>query len=120
MQTINKAKELIEEAGENLEDGRYNSATVVAYLALFNSARALLFKDGYRERSHICIARYLEKKYKSKIPKNWSPDRHRINSKNVLIIRYSNFNIVSSFDIRISDLRFPGITNISYVITTLT
>ena len=70
IQSIRKAKELLEEARYDLEDERYNSATVVGYLALFNSARALLFRDGYRERSHACIARYLENKYKSKIPQD--------------------------------------------------
>jgi uncharacterized protein (UPF0332 family) len=30
---------------------------------MFHSARAILFRDGVRERSHYCIARYLEEKY---------------------------------------------------------
>jgi uncharacterized protein (UPF0332 family) len=30
---------------------------------MFHSARALLYLDGYREKSHYCIARYLEEKY---------------------------------------------------------
>jgi len=30
---------------------------------MFHSARAILFRDGYREKSHYCIARYLEEKY---------------------------------------------------------
>lgn len=30
---------------------------------MFHSARSLLFLDGYREKSHYCIARYLEEKY---------------------------------------------------------
>ncbi len=30
---------------------------------MFHAARALLLKDGFRERSHCCIARYIEEKY---------------------------------------------------------
>ena len=30
---------------------------------MFHAARSILFLDGYREKSHACIARYLEEKY---------------------------------------------------------
>ena len=33
------------------------------YNAFFHLARSLLFKDGIKERSHYCIARYIEKHY---------------------------------------------------------
>ena len=36
------------------------------YLAMFHSARAILFRDGFREKSHACIARYLEEIYVKK------------------------------------------------------
>jgi uncharacterized protein (UPF0332 family) len=32
-------------------------------MAMFHGARALLFRDGWREKSHYCIARYLEEFY---------------------------------------------------------
>lgn len=66
VQSISKAKELLQEAEQNLEENRVNSAVIVCYLALFHSARALLFKDGYREKSHECIIRYVEEKYVGK------------------------------------------------------
>lgn len=62
IQSIEKAKQLLEEAKANLEEERINSAIIVAYLAIFHAARAMLFKDGYREKSHECIIRYLEEK----------------------------------------------------------
>lgn len=37
--------------------------TIALYNAFFHVARALLFKDGIKERSHFCIARYIEEKY---------------------------------------------------------
>lgn len=30
---------------------------------MFHAARSILLFDGYREKSHACIARYLEEKY---------------------------------------------------------
>ena len=39
---------------------------------MFHSARAILFIEGYREKSHACIARYLEKFVdEEKLEKEW-------------------------------------------------
>ncbi len=63
VQSIGKAKQLLEEAKASLEEGRVNSTIIVAYLAIFHAARAMLFKDGYREKSHECTIRFLEEKH---------------------------------------------------------
>ena len=44
-----------------------------SYLTMFHSARAILFMDGWREKSHACVARYLEEKYvkQGKLEKKW-------------------------------------------------
>jgi uncharacterized protein (UPF0332 family) len=34
---------------------------------MFHSARALLFKDGYKERSHYAVYVYISEKYSNKI-----------------------------------------------------
>lgn len=48
---------------------------------MFHSARAILFFDGYREKSHACVARYLENQFvnKKKLEKKWVEllDHHR-------------------------------------------
>jgi len=67
VQSIEKAKTLLVEAKADLEDERLNSAIVISYLSIFHAARAVLFKDGYREKSHECIIRYLEETH-SEIP----------------------------------------------------
>lgn len=54
---------MAEEAEKDLRGEAYNSSVLSSYLAMFHSARALLYFDGYREKSHFCIARYLEEKY---------------------------------------------------------
>lgn len=56
----------LEEAEKNLESEALKSSLLSAYLAVFHSARSILFLDGYREKSHACIARYLEEKYAKK------------------------------------------------------
>ncbi len=42
-------------------------AELNAYSAMFHASRALLFRDGYKEKSHYAIYVYLKEKYSSKI-----------------------------------------------------
>ena len=46
---------------------------MASYLVMFHSARAILFYDGFREKSHACVARYLEEKYMKpgRLEKKW-------------------------------------------------
>ena len=62
-QSLKAAKEWLKECERNMSGAAYNSCILSAYLAMFHSARALLFRDGFREKSHACLARYLEAKY---------------------------------------------------------
>ncbi len=59
--SIKLAKEWLMEAEKNLENSTCKSAQISTYLAFFHSARAVLFRDGIREKSHYCIGVYLEK-----------------------------------------------------------
>jgi len=61
--SIRAANKWLEEAEKGLKNGIFNSSVLSSYLAMFHSARAILFFDGFREKSHYCIARYLEEKY---------------------------------------------------------
>jgi uncharacterized protein (UPF0332 family) len=67
---LKKAKILLSEAKADLKDRRFNSSLMTAYAAILNAGRAVLFKDGFREKSHFCVARYLEAKHKDKLPKD--------------------------------------------------
>lgn len=49
-----------------LKHGFYSEAIVSSYTAMFQSARALLFKDGIFERSHYCVIEYLKDSYVKK------------------------------------------------------
>jgi uncharacterized protein (UPF0332 family) len=54
------AGEWLNEAATNLASESYRSALSSAYLAMFHAARAILFRDGIREKSHYCVGAYLE------------------------------------------------------------
>lgn len=45
----------LERARESLEEEDFKWATVQAYYAMFHSARALLYSQGYREKSHRAL-----------------------------------------------------------------
>jgi uncharacterized protein (UPF0332 family) len=61
--SLKTAHRWLEEAMRGFEGGAFNSSVLASYTAMFHSARAVLFFDGFREKSHFCIARYLEEKY---------------------------------------------------------
>jgi uncharacterized protein (UPF0332 family) len=60
-QSMLQAGEWLSEAEKNLEAEAYRSALSSAYMAVFHSARAVLFRDGVREKSHYCIGLYLQR-----------------------------------------------------------
>ncbi len=79
--SINKAESWLKESEKTLKGEAYDSSVMSAYLVMFHSARAILFFDGYREKSHACVARYLEEQYvnKKKLEGKWIEllDHHR-------------------------------------------
>jgi uncharacterized protein (UPF0332 family) len=72
-----KSKEL---AGKSLEQAAYflreaqdlaalkkeRMAVIALYSAMFHCTRALLYRDGIKEKSHYAVARYLEYEYVEK------------------------------------------------------
>ncbi|MCL4380682.1 HEPN domain-containing protein [Candidatus Marsarchaeota archaeon] len=64
--SIVKARAWLIEANGALKAGIYSTCLLAAYEAMFHAARAILIKDGYRERSHYCIARYIDEIYVKK------------------------------------------------------
>lgn len=69
-----KALRSLEVAAEKLEKAEQlfslkvmDMALVNAYSSMFHASRALLFKDGYKERSHYALYVYLQEKYGHKI-----------------------------------------------------
>lgn len=60
-QSLIQARDWLSEAEKNLEAEACRSAISSAYLAIFHSASAVLFRDGVREKNHYCIGLYLQK-----------------------------------------------------------
>ena len=61
--SIKRAEEWLDEARRNRGFGSYRTSLMASYLAMFHAARAVLFRDGWREKSHYCVARYLKEFY---------------------------------------------------------
>ena len=79
--SLSKAERWLRETKNTFKSKAFDSSVLASYLVMFHSARAILFFDGYREKSHTCVARYLEEKYvKTKqLEKKWIEllDHHR-------------------------------------------
>jgi len=72
---IKKAKRSLEIAENKLvtaknafEKELYGPTIIYGYTSMFHSSRALLYRDGIQEKSHICLVLYIREKYKNKIP----------------------------------------------------
>jgi len=61
--TLQLARHNIERAKGNFNMEYFDVAFTLAYQAMLHSARALLFRDGIKERSHACVVLYLKEKY---------------------------------------------------------
>ena len=71
LKSMANADRWLKEAKKNFEHDLLSSCLVSSYSAMFHAARALLFRDGFREKSHYCVARYLGEEYvgKGKLPR---------------------------------------------------
>lgn len=53
----------LKQAEKLMEHEFYEQAILYSYTAMFQGARALLFKDGITEKSHYCVIEYLKHNY---------------------------------------------------------
>ncbi len=61
--SLKQAEIFLVDAVDLIDIGKNRMATIALYNAFFHTARSLLFRDGIKERSHFCVARYIEEKY---------------------------------------------------------
>ena len=78
---LDNAERHLANAKKCIETGMYDLSTVSIYTAMFHAARAILFRDGIKERSHVCVIAYLRNNYPSlnehtKIFDNYRRTRH--------------------------------------------
>ncbi len=62
-QSVKQAEHFLDEAEELINSEIKDMAFIALYNASFHAARALLFRDGVKERSHYCVCKYIEEKY---------------------------------------------------------
>lgn len=79
----------LKSARKNFEISEYVVCELIAYNALFHYARALLFKQGYIERSHACLFITLKRFYPAERALFERADRIRIERHN---LQYSGLN----------------------------
>lgn len=65
-----KAIRALEIAKERLLDAEisfgaeiHSAAILLSYASMFHASRALLFKDGFTEKSHYCLIEFVREKY---------------------------------------------------------
>lgn len=61
--SIEVAEAKLNEAKRAFSHGLLDATIVLAYTTMFHAARAILFKDGIVEKSHVCLIEYLKEKY---------------------------------------------------------
>lgn len=61
--TMKMAEEDIDAAKASLEQENLAWAMIQAYSSMLNISRAILFRDGYVEKSHYCVVEYLRYYY---------------------------------------------------------
>jgi len=88
--SIEAAKKKLKKAKELTKVNILDMAEVNAYSAMFHAARALLFRDGIKERSHFAVYVYIKEKYGNQIEPRF------LNELNVL--RMNRHEIFYGFD----------------------
>jgi uncharacterized protein (UPF0332 family) len=53
---VSDAQSDLFDAKTGYDNKRYKWSTIQAYYAMFHAARALIYSEGYREKSHYCLA----------------------------------------------------------------
>lgn len=66
--SIELANKELSESESSLESPFFKYAIMSSYMAMFHSARALLYLDGIQEKSHYAIFIYIKEKYSHIMP----------------------------------------------------
>ncbi len=64
--SLEVSKFKLEQAERAYKHDLFDASLVLAYIAMFHSARGLLFRDGIVEKSHVCLVQYLRAEYARK------------------------------------------------------
>jgi uncharacterized protein (UPF0332 family) len=77
--SLEQARVWVDEAKQTLEAVAYRSGLMAVYMGYFHAARAVLFRDALREKSHVCIELYLEDYVRrGRLEEEWTILYHRL------------------------------------------
>lgn len=62
-QSLRSAKGSLKKAKDNVRINNMDVAVVMAYTAMFHAFRTILFREGIKERSHVCMLEYVQKNF---------------------------------------------------------
>lgn len=51
------------DASISMDSEIYSATILLSYASMFHASRALLFKDGFTEKSHYCLIEFVKEKY---------------------------------------------------------
>jgi len=97
--SLEQAAYFIKQAKSNLPLENYKLVLFCSYTSMFHSARAILFRDGIKERSHVCVIEYLKSEYPEITSFANTLDSYRGNRHNVV---YGLDYLVSEIDAQAS------------------
>jgi len=63
MKSLEASLSYIQNAKDNLKMKNNNLVIFCSYTSMFHAARSLLFRDGIKERSHLCVISYIKETY---------------------------------------------------------
>lgn len=113
IKSLDTSSSYIEDGKDNLKMKNYNLVIFCSYTAMFHAARALLFRDGIKERSHICVVSYMRETYPNLKRLANQLDTYRRNRHNTL---YALDMLISDDEahqaIKDAELFYEQITNI--------
>lgn len=62
-QSLVSSRNNLKKARDNVKMDNMDVAVVMAYTAMFHAFRSLLFTDGIKERSHMCMLEYIKQNH---------------------------------------------------------
>jgi uncharacterized protein (UPF0332 family) len=78
LKSIEAAKRKVEIAKKIFAASIFEESLVNCYSAMFHASRALLFRDGVKERSHYAVYVYLMEMYRNKIEAKFLNEFNRL------------------------------------------
>ena len=81
---LENSKHHLNNAKKCLDNDMFDLAIVSIYTSMFHASRSILYRDDFKERSHICLKIYLDEKYPSLKEYLIILDAYRINRHNML------------------------------------